>query len=109
MTDEEIQIMYRDAKNKDEQIKILSQLTLKPMWKIRQILGIKYKKPPKKNSASIYNLWTKEEDELLMLMYNQHKPRKEIYSALKRSKGSVDGRITTLKLTHKKKRKNNDN
>lgn len=38
MTDEEIYTSYRDAKQKGEQVKILSELTLKPVDEIIEIL-----------------------------------------------------------------------
>lgn len=101
MTDEEIRIMYRWAKNKHKQIQILSELTGKSKREIRQILGLDEKEPARKRSVPVGRAWTQEDEDLLIEMFRQGKSRAEIRSALNRSENSVNSKITKLNLNHK--------
>ena len=105
MTDEEIRTSYRQAKYPKQQIKILSELTLKTRQEICDILGIDSKGAAKKRPLRDYNpvgkqvrpRMTGDEIEAIERMYAQGMCAYQIGISLGRSYKTVTSYIDRKK------------
>ena len=97
MTDEEIRTSYRDAKHKRMQIRILSELTLKPREEIRQIVGESRFLTKRKRTA--VRRWTKEEADILCKLHDEGVPFSQIATALQRPYASVTSKYFDIQRT----------
>lgn len=98
MTDEEIRTSYRDAKYKRMQIRILSELTLKPKEEICQIVGESRFSFKRKRTAP--RRWTKEEVDTLCRLHDEGMSFTQIARTLHRPYASVTSKH--FDLQHRK-------
>lgn len=99
MSEYEIRKSYESAKFKKAQIKILAQLNETDEYEICRILGIgaqkiRYKKP---NGKQIHKIWSKQDDERVIAMYNDGCPVKEIAAEIGRTLHAVTKRIMMMR------------
>lgn len=103
LSDKQICIMYRDAKDKEEQIKILSELTLYSVERIISILragGYKAEVPKMRYSdrppRKISRRWTSEEYLKVWRMFNNGASILHIAKECDRSTGAIRGALRGL-------------
>lgn len=111
MTDDEIKVSFRQAKDKPMQVRILAELNLKTVEDMARILeslgfdltGIVEKVGYRSRSA----MWTQEETETMLLMREvQMMPFDKIAVAIHRSEYAVKKRYTTLRGKRREKHGN---
>jgi hypothetical protein len=93
MTNNEIKRSYNEARDKPVQIEILSQLTLKPIQAIAEIVGAELSEFMPKHCKKA---WTDEDDKKLTDYLAEGKPHAEIAVQLGRSYDSVRVRAGIL-------------
>lgn len=97
MTDEEIRTSYRDAKHKKMQIRILSELTLKPKEEICRIVG--ENRFLAKRKRAVAKRWTKEEVAFLFKSKEEGRHFSQIAEILQRPYASVASKYYDVKRT----------
>ncbi len=110
MRDEQIVSSWREARNRNAQVKILSELNAVPRNVIEEILIAhgceveKKKKPPER--AEEKKPWTGEVDARLMALHGEGRSYAEIAEKLERTVGAVKQRIVNLKRKERDEKMN---
>ena len=107
MSDGDIVMMYRQAKNPNAEIGVLADLNCVSKEAIREILsrhGVLVKKKKKAKTARMPR-WTAAQDAILTDMLSEGASYAEIGDKIGRSKYAVKSRLYTLGLNPKKYRK----
>ena len=98
MSDEEIRLSYKWAKNKRRQIRILSELTLKTREEIRDIINAGNKMiPDKKRISQRWSHYTDEEIDLLCELHKEGLTAVVISERLGRPYACVTKKLRELK------------
>ncbi len=105
MRDEQIVASWRDAKNRNAQVEILSELNAVPRRVIEDILIAhgceveRKKKPPEREKEKKH--WKAADDERLMVLHGEGKSYAEIAVEMERTAAAVRQRIFNLKRKEK--------
>ena len=90
MTDGEIRASYRQSKYPKEQIKILAQLTDRPVADIKRICGLKVSKSDEVEQRCESKAWTRwSEEDIAFMKNNPHLSYRELSEALGRKIAAV--------------------
>lgn len=96
MTEEEIRTSYRDAKHKKRQIRILSELSLRPIKEIERIVNRSEGEPIKRKKPN--QRWDQKEVDILLEMHAKGIDLMQVSREIDRPYKSVVSKLHELRL-----------